>query len=591
MMRVAGEIRHFTNSNQPQYGRVIPSHRKIMKRLDGHRGRNNQRTVRSNPKPKQSLPRPKSRRASFFGEPEQLHFNIEGVEGIAYVHGWNTCQLEIAMVSDEYRDLVGWQSPSWFGKGAHARAYEQLQQAVTAKVNALKVEQERALNMANANAAHDRSQEDADHPLKHVDMKTTTPTEEDKVATKNITLESEIDDFLDTLCSQSKNALPKWLEENGYELSEGEIKFVRAKVEKIDKLSKKPSKAIARKLLDELKKARTDAKQPDRSETKEKGNQGQGTWTKVHTALSAAQKRVEKPIRDYQETLDESIKSANQRIGAGKEKIKQAKEIKQRVRAIDKELKEYETNSTAKNKSFQKLKELQDEKEQRQKKCRALRRSAKRNIEQGQRNRLNASMQKKAISTAERHVKNVDTWGSNFGASVGREAISLMNGTTEDMGQAAKNVAASTAQSHLKLGVKAVVYETTKEYITHQAPRLAKKVPGLNTCSYIWDAGCTLYNSKTWSGASVRGGLVAANIGINTFFMTVGQSLIPIPFVGAAVGSAVGTLVSTAYNHSVLSGLDENGVLPEELQADLESMNLQYVDPPFPREIHSAPAP
>ena len=139
-------------------------------------------------------------------------------------------------------------------------------------------------------------------------------------------------------------------------------------------------------------------------------------------------------------------------------------------------------------------------------------------------------------------VTGLNALGSNFGvASVdfivqGDYSLKAVGENVIDAsGQAVKGVAGQMAQN--------VAYSMAKGAVKELAPELAKKIPGVTAINAVYSVGKAVFTANTAEEALANGITAGVDTAISLGCAAAGQALIPVPFVGAFIGSFAGSAV------------------------------------------------
>lgn len=150
----------------------------------------------------------------------------------------------------------------------------------------------------------------------------------------------------------------------------------------------------------------------------------------------------------------------------------------------------------------------------------------------------------KEVKTAGTTTSN--TLGSVTGSVVvnfGANCIAQGKLDKNDAIQAAKQVAIQTTKGVATQVAGQVVRSGIKGAVKEISPRLAKTIPGLSTINNVYAVGSAALAADSVGGAIANGANAATDVGISYVCASVGQALLPIPFVGAFVGSVGGSLI------------------------------------------------
>jgi hypothetical protein len=309
----------------------------------------------------------------------------------------------------------------------------------------------------------------------------------------------------------------------------------------------------------------------------------------LQTAKKKMQKAKEKVLQVTKNVGDKAemaVLEGHEKAFYGKEQLHEAKRLKKIAKLIEKKLSDGRDGVTLKMKDGQ-IKTLS--KEQALKlKTEALQKSAAK-TECAARNVIEGSVAATAAhsvkSGARRlakhldkiHLTGADALGSNAGAAVvdlGARCIAEGGVSKEEVGEAAKEVVCQTVKGVATQVFQDVARSTVKGVVKEIAPQAASYIPGVSAINSAYTIGSAVYSSNTVGEAICNGTSAAVDMGISCAFAAAGQACIPIPVVGAFVGSAAGSLAIKVKNGAVSEAKETYSMVKEAIKNPQSGMIL-----------------
>jgi hypothetical protein len=154
----------------------------------------------------------------------------------------------------------------------------------------------------------------------------------------------------------------------------------------------------------------------------------------------------------------------------------------------------------------------------------------------------------------------------------------------EEVGEAAKEVVCQTVKGVATQVFQDVARSAVKGVVKEIAPQAASYIPGVSAINSAYTIGSAVYSSKTVGEAVCNGTSAAVDMGISCAFAAAGQTCIPIPVVGAFVGSAAGALAIKVKNKAVSDAKEtiseiKEGIKNPELGKVLLRIRLAQIIP------------
>jgi len=111
---------------------------------------------------------------------------------------------------------------------------------------------------------------------------------------------------------------------------------------------------------------------------------------------------------------------------------------------------------------------------------------------------------------------------------------------------AALNVVSTTATQVASQAARSAVDSTVKAVATEVLGKeIARKIPGVGTAMAVFDIGGAILNSNSLGEAVKKTAEIVVKTGYSVGGALLGQTLIPIPILGAAIGSFFGSLIGS----------------------------------------------
>ena len=300
---------------------------------------------------------------------------------------------------------------------------------------------------------------------------------------------------------------------------------------------------------------------PQADQTRERFSTG------LFSPLSKARDRVKKvqeKIAENQKRLSEKFEEVcleqRERATAGKKTFAEAKHLKKVAELIDQELAKGGETVSLKTKDGKERTVTREKAQQLKaaaiKGAEVKKADAAQNIVEGS---VQAAAAHGAHSATGRLSKEVKTAGTTVANSLGSNAGSaavdfgarcIQKGGVgkDDAIQAAADVAFQTTKGVLTQVGQNVARSAIKGVVKEVAPELAKHIPGLAAINNTYAVGCAVLSANSVGEAFSNGTNAAVDVGISYGCAAAGQALIPIPFVGAFAGAAVGSLTIRGKN-------------------------------------------
>jgi hypothetical protein len=285
-----------------------------------------------------------------------------------------------------------------------------------------------------------------------------------------------------------------------------------------------------------------------------------GAALKAKEAALKAKERVVQVAKDVEKRADGFVLEGHEKAFYGKKQLHEAKRFQEIAELIDEKLSDSRDGVSLKMKDGQ-IKIVSKEQAQRLK-AKALQESAAR-VDCAARNVIEGGVGATAAhsigSGARRlgkqidkiHLTGANALGSNAGAAVvdlGARCIAEGRVSKEAVGDAAKQVACQTVKGVATQVFQEVARSAVKGAVKEVAPRAARCIPGVAVLNSAYTIGSAVCSANTPAEALCNGASAAVDLGISCGCAAAGQALIPIPFVGAFVGSAAGALVIKGKN-------------------------------------------
>lgn len=145
------------------------------------------------------------------------------------------------------------------------------------------------------------------------------------------------------------------------------------------------------------------------------------------------------------------------------------------------------------------------------------------------------------------HVTGLNALGSNLGA-VSVDFLVQGDFSLEAAGGAAKEVVGQTVKGVGVQVAQNVAYSMAKGAVKEIAPALAKKIPGVTAINSVYSVGKAALTAKTSDEAFANGFNATVDTAISLGCTAGMQTLVPVPLVGAFLGSFVGSAVIMGKN-------------------------------------------